>query len=419
MVFRRSLVRELTATAVGLFLVLLGILFTNLVLRLLARAAGGTVAPEGILALLGFNALFYFNILLSVALFLTVLLTLSRWYRDSEMIVWFTSGQGLTAWLKPILWFASPFLLAIVVLSLWLSPWAEAAPARIRAPARVARRAVAAGAGTVQGIPAGASWSFSSRASTASTGRSAMFSCIPSRGDKDVTTVARSGRLEEAPEWRPLYRAAGRPPLRRSARAAPNSASRSSSISDGGSSPPKCARSRSRSRRCRLTALVAGRRRARARRTVLAHFGADQRISARAAGDPALLRQSAHGPVVQPVHRAVRVHALQQLPQHRAELHRAGPHVARRRAAAHPPHRGDVVVIAAVLSAAVGVAAGSRGGAPHENPQPLHRSRSAVRDAADLRRAAEPVRVLRSDPRARQCRQGRLPARAGRCCSSA
>src|SRR4051794_31022376 len=125
MIFRRSLVREMTATAVGLFIVLLAILFTNLVLRLLSRAAGGAVAPEGILALLGFNALFYFNILLSVALFLTVLLTLSRWYRDSEMIVWLTSGLSLTAWLRPILLFAAPFLLAIVVLSLYLSPWAE------------------------------------------------------------------------------------------------------------------------------------------------------------------------------------------------------------------------------------------------------------------------------------------------------
>jgi lipopolysaccharide export system permease protein len=125
MIFRRSLVRELTATAVGLFIVLLAILFTNLVLRLLSRAAGGSVAPEGILALLGFNALFYFNILLSVALFLTVLMTLSRWYRDSEMIVWFTSGVSLTAWLRPILLFAAPFLLAILALSLYLSPWAE------------------------------------------------------------------------------------------------------------------------------------------------------------------------------------------------------------------------------------------------------------------------------------------------------
>ena len=125
MIFRRSLVREMTATAIGLFLVLMAILFTNLVLRLLARAAGGTVAPEGILALLGFNALFYFNILLSVTVFVTVLLTLTRWYRDSEMIVWFSSGQALTAWLRPIMWFALPFFAAILVLSLFLSPWAE------------------------------------------------------------------------------------------------------------------------------------------------------------------------------------------------------------------------------------------------------------------------------------------------------
>src|SRR6266513_709178 len=125
MIFRRSLIRELTATTIGLFLVLLAILFTNLVLRILARAAGGGIAPEGVLPLLGFATLFYLNILLSVALFLTVLLTLSRWYRDSEMIVWFTSGQSLTACLRPILLFAAPFLVAIVLLSLYLSPWAE------------------------------------------------------------------------------------------------------------------------------------------------------------------------------------------------------------------------------------------------------------------------------------------------------
>ncbi|MDH4181630.1 MAG: LPS export ABC transporter permease LptF [Betaproteobacteria bacterium] len=125
MIFRRSLVRELTLTAVGLFVVLTAILFTNLVLRLLARAAGGTVASEGILALLGFNAVFYLNVLLTVALFLTVLLVMTRWYRDSEMIVWFTAGRSLADWLKPILLFAAPFLAAIVALSLFLSPWAE------------------------------------------------------------------------------------------------------------------------------------------------------------------------------------------------------------------------------------------------------------------------------------------------------
>lgn len=125
MIFRRSLVRELTATAIGLFVVLLAILFTQSVIRILARAAGGAVAADGVLALIGFNAMFYLNLLLAVALFLTVLLTLSRWYRDSEMVVWFTSGVSLASCLRPIMLFAAPFLVAIVLLSLFLSPWAE------------------------------------------------------------------------------------------------------------------------------------------------------------------------------------------------------------------------------------------------------------------------------------------------------
>lgn len=198
MVFRRSLVRELTATAVALFLVLLGILFTNLVLRLLARAAGGTVAPEGVLALLGFNALFYFNILLSVALFLTVLLTLSRWYRDSEMIVWFTSGQSLTAWLKPILWFATPFLLAIVVLSLWLSPWAEARRLEYERQLESREELSLLTPGLFKEFRQAKLVVFIESINTLDgTIRNVFLHSIDS--EKDVTTVARSGRLEEAP----------------------------------------------------------------------------------------------------------------------------------------------------------------------------------------------------------------------------
>jgi lipopolysaccharide export system permease protein len=198
MVFRRSLVRELTATAVALFLVLLGILFTNLVLRLLARAAGGTVAPEGVLALLGFNALFYFNILLSVALFLTVLLTLSRWYRDSEMIVWFTSGQSLTAWLKPILWFATPFLLAIVALSVWLSPWAEARRLEYERQLESREELSLLTPGLFKEFRQAKLVVFIESINTLDgTIKNVFLHSIDS--EKDVTTVARSGHLEDAP----------------------------------------------------------------------------------------------------------------------------------------------------------------------------------------------------------------------------
>jgi len=197
MIFRRSLVREMTATALGLFVVLLGILFTNLVLRLLARAAGGTVAPDGILALLGFHALFYFNILLSVTLFLTVLLTLSRWYRDSEMIVWFTSGQSLASCLKPIIWFAAPFLVAILALSLYLSPWAERRKLEFERQLESRDEIALITPGLFREFPRINLVVFVESINTFDgTVRNVFLHSVDD--GKDVSTVARSGRLEEA-----------------------------------------------------------------------------------------------------------------------------------------------------------------------------------------------------------------------------
>jgi len=198
MIFRRSLVRELTATAIGLFVVLLGILFTNLVVRLLARAAGGAVAPEGIWALLGFNALFYLNILLAVTLFLAVLMTLTRWYRDSEMIVWFTSGQSLASCLKPILWFAAPFFVAIVALSLFLSPWAERRRLEFERQLESRDEFVLISPGLFREFRRANLVVFVESINTFNgTIRNIFLHSIDD--GNDVTTVARSGSLEEMP----------------------------------------------------------------------------------------------------------------------------------------------------------------------------------------------------------------------------
>ena len=56
--------------------------------------------------------------------FIAVLLTLTRSYRDSEMVVWFSSGLGLTRWVRPVLVFAAPLVGLIALLSMVLSPWA-------------------------------------------------------------------------------------------------------------------------------------------------------------------------------------------------------------------------------------------------------------------------------------------------------
>ncbi|MFN9391019.1 MAG: LPS export ABC transporter permease LptF [Betaproteobacteria bacterium] len=124
MIFQRALLREFANTGLAIFVVLLSITVTTQLIRMLGWAAQGVIPPEAVLVLLGLAALRYLPILLSLALFLSVLASLTRSYRDSEMVVWFASGRGLDSWLGPVLLFAAPFSLLIAVLSLALSPWA-------------------------------------------------------------------------------------------------------------------------------------------------------------------------------------------------------------------------------------------------------------------------------------------------------
>jgi lipopolysaccharide export system permease protein len=125
MIFERAVRREFAQAAAGISVALLAILTSTQLIRLLKDAAGGTIAPEAVLSLLGFAALNFMPILLSLTLFVSILLSLSRAYRDSEMVVWFSCGQPLTAWARPVLRFALPIVVAIAVLSGFLSPWAN------------------------------------------------------------------------------------------------------------------------------------------------------------------------------------------------------------------------------------------------------------------------------------------------------
>jgi lipopolysaccharide export system permease protein len=125
MIFERAARRELAQAASGIGVALLAILLSTQLIRLLKEAAGGKIAPEAVASLLGFATLNFMPVLLSLTLFVAVLLTLSRAYRDSEMVVWFSSGQSLTAWIRPVLRFAWPIVLAIAALSGFLSPWAQ------------------------------------------------------------------------------------------------------------------------------------------------------------------------------------------------------------------------------------------------------------------------------------------------------
>jgi lipopolysaccharide export system permease protein len=123
-IFQRALVGEFASNGLLVFGVLLGIVVVSQLIRLLGDAVSGRIAVDGVLALLGFSAMNYLPVLLSVSLFISILLTLSRCYRDSEMVVWFCSGIGLTRWIGPVLWYTVPVVALIALLSMVLTPWA-------------------------------------------------------------------------------------------------------------------------------------------------------------------------------------------------------------------------------------------------------------------------------------------------------
>src|SRR6266568_817088 len=106
MIFHRALLREFASLAGAVFMTLFAIAVTTQLIRLLGQAAGGTIPTDAVLAFLGFFALGALPVLLSLTMFISVLLTLTRGWRDSEMVIWFTCGLPLTAWLKPVLLFA-------------------------------------------------------------------------------------------------------------------------------------------------------------------------------------------------------------------------------------------------------------------------------------------------------------------------
>ena len=124
MLFKRSLLQELLRTALAIFIVLFAIVIAQRTTFYIGAAANGNLAGNAINTLLGFSMIRFMPMLLSLTLFLAVLMTLSRQYRDSEMVIWLSSGMSLTKWLRPIIMFAAPIIIVILILSLFVTPWA-------------------------------------------------------------------------------------------------------------------------------------------------------------------------------------------------------------------------------------------------------------------------------------------------------
>ena len=188
---RRDLARNFGATLV----VILTIVLTMMLIRTLGQAAGGQVAPQDVVLLLGYVALGHLPTMLALSLFIAVVATLSRMYRESEMTIWFASGVGLTRFVRPVLRVTWPVLLVIGLLALFVWPWQNQRGVELKE--RFERRSDLSRVtpGQFQTSSDGTRVFFIERDSAdKSIGRNVFI--LSSLPDKESVTSARSGRIE-------------------------------------------------------------------------------------------------------------------------------------------------------------------------------------------------------------------------------
>jgi lipopolysaccharide export system permease protein len=97
---------------------------TMTLIRTVGEASRGTFNPTDVMIIMGYTVLSDMPTILSMSLFIGILTVLTRMYKDSEMVIWFGSGRGLSSLLTPLLRFAWPILVVIAVLSFYILPWA-------------------------------------------------------------------------------------------------------------------------------------------------------------------------------------------------------------------------------------------------------------------------------------------------------
>lgn len=123
--FKRSVVSEATSHASVVFSTLLVVWLSVVLVRLLGEAAAGRIGADVVVGLAAFTTIAALPTVIAVSVFIGVLTTVSRNYRESEMVVWFSSGLSLADWMRPILQVAIPAAVVVAGLTLFASPWAQ------------------------------------------------------------------------------------------------------------------------------------------------------------------------------------------------------------------------------------------------------------------------------------------------------
>lgn len=194
MLFHSSVRKELARSFGATLVVLATVVMTIMLIRVLGQASRGSVSPSDVLMVMGYTVLSQLPTILALSLFISIVGTLSRMYRDSEMVIWMSAGRGLGALLRPLLRFSWPILAAVAVLSLGTWPWANERIQEMRT--RYERRGdiERVAPGQFQESAAGNRVFFIDKVTPDASTANNVFITASEHG-QDIVTSARTGRL--------------------------------------------------------------------------------------------------------------------------------------------------------------------------------------------------------------------------------
>ena len=185
----------------GTLIVILTIVLTMMLIRTLGMAAGGAVAPQDVVLLLGYTALGHLPTMLALSLFIAVVTSLGRMYRDSEMAIWFASGIPITRFVRPVLRMGWPVLLLVALLVLFVWPWGNQQSTDLRDRYQQRSDLSRVSPGVFQTSRDGKRVFFIERDSPDAANARNVF-ILSNNGTREAVTSARGGHLENVDDER-------------------------------------------------------------------------------------------------------------------------------------------------------------------------------------------------------------------------
>lgn len=195
MLFQSSIRKELARSFGATLVVLITIVMTIVLIRTLGQASRGAISPQDVMLFMAYSGLGRLPTILTLSLFIAMVSTLSRMYRDSEMVVWFTSGQGLAGFLRPLFHFAWPVLLVITLMAVFVWPWTNQQTRDMQSRYQQRGDLDRIAPGQFQESSSGNRVFFIDRDLAGEKASNNVFIATTEKGKRSITT-ARSGRLE-------------------------------------------------------------------------------------------------------------------------------------------------------------------------------------------------------------------------------